>query len=124
MWICVILLYLCLFFCLPEGLNKVPLEKIPLSEVNKGKSFLLFTTKVMGKERVPYGSSSPGDPEIMVKAEGRGGRNFSSFLPTATGDLLKCHRNGTADLPSTAASCKNRIRCWRKGNPLALLVGM
>ena len=36
----------------------------------------MVTTKVMGKERVPYGSGSPGDPEIMVKAEGRGGREL------------------------------------------------
>ena len=56
------------------------------------------------------------------KAEEAG--NFSSFLPMASGDLLQCHRNGAANLPSTAASCKNRTRCWRKGNPLALLVGM
>ena len=69
----------------------------------------------MEKERVPYGGGSTGDPKTLVRAKVEEEGNISGFLPTrgfseTTGDLLQCHRNGAADLQSTAASCKNRVR--------------
>ena len=50
------------------------------------------------------------------KAEEAG--NFSSFLPMATGDLLQCHRNGAANLPSTAARVKTGSDAGGKGTLL------
>lgn len=69
----------------------------------------------MGKASVPYGGGSTGDPKTLVRAKVEEEGNISGFLPTrafseTTGDLLECHRNGAADLQSTTASCKNRVR--------------